>query len=166
MLLNIAQIFYCTFVCGLHGMEQICFGPPRCMVTMATCMTSCFTTSHGQNNDNTDNGSPERVNSHETSPYRRLKPASLPPNDSENMQENSDKIDVEMEFLKEATDAVKGIHPKSNDTDERKTVREENIKQWRVVLKAMDALLFILNFLGLTGYFVTILLIHKNMLQV
>ncbi len=142
-------------------MEQICFGPPKCLVTMAKSMTSCLTTSHDQNTDNADNGSPKMVNSHETSPYRRLKPASLPLNDSENMQENSDKIDVEMELLKEVTDAVKCIPPKPNDTDERNTVREDNIKQWRVVFKAMDVLLFIFNFLGLTGYFVTILIIHN-----
>ena len=139
-------------------MEQICFGPPQCLVTMATCMTSCLATSRGTN---IGNDSSERVNSHETSPYRRLKPAGLPPNGSENIQENSDKIDVEMQLLKEGTNAVIDTHPKSNDTDERTTVREENIKQWRVVSKAMDVLLFILNFIGLTGYFIAILVVYN-----
>ncbi len=40
MLLNMLQLFYCTFVCGINTMDQICFGPPKCLVTWAKCMTS------------------------------------------------------------------------------------------------------------------------------
>ncbi len=42
MLMNMFQIFYCICVCGINSTDEICFGPPRCLVTWATCMTSCW----------------------------------------------------------------------------------------------------------------------------
>ncbi len=80
---------------------------------------------------------------------------------TEDIQDRSN-IDVHVEInpLKGNACIATGITPKTDYACDKNTKREENIKEWRVVLKAVDVLLFILNFPGLTGYFIAILVIY------
>ena len=53
------------------------------------------------------------------------------------------------------------VDVKMNSSKGKNTIAEKHIKEWRVVFKAIDILLFIIIFLGLTGYFIGILVIYS-----
>ena len=158
ILLNMGHIFYCTFVCGLHSMDQICIGPPGCLVTWAKCMTSCMKPSDYHLSSNRS----KKVILQQGSPRMLAKSASTPQLNKGNIQGNlENQIDIRTNSSKGDTDHVPDIPPKSNDIDDKNAIGEQHIKEWRMVFKAMDILLFIVIFLGLTGYFLGILVIYS-----
>ncbi len=164
MLLNMLQLFYCTFVCGINTMDQICLGPPKCLVTWARCMTSCLCgPSHKKDTKlNTSRQTAIQLDlQKKVSSSVESKIAGLQQSNREDIQDRSNNdVHVEINPLKGNADIATGTTPKTDYAGDKKTKREENIKRWRVVLKAVDVLLFILNFLGLTGYFIAILVIY------
>ena len=44
--------------------------------------------------------------------------------------------------------------------NDQNIMTEENVKEWRIIFKTVDGLMFILTFLGISGYFFGILGIH------
>ncbi len=53
------------------------------------------------------------------------------------------------------------VDVKMNSSKGKNTNAEKHIQEWRMVFKAIDVLLFIIIFLGLTGYFIGILVIYS-----
>ena len=159
MLLNMLQLVYCTFVCRLQSMDQICFGPPKCLVTLARHMTRWATMT---------------TQLHQKCPtHNKLKWATLQGIGSKmikigDIQENTDscnKINVkrlEINTSRENAEVAPDIPSTTNGADDKNTIlRGNNIEKWRLVMKALDAMLFIINILGLTGYFIGILVIYN-----
>ncbi len=162
MLLNMLQIFYCTFVCGLNSMDRIGFGPPKCLVTCAKCL-KCCTTQLCQKSPNkyTQKGI---TLEHLELKCNGTKLSTSEPLNIEGVMKNAKTIwqinggHDEINHLGENTDIVADTLTKPQSFD---NIKEQNIKEWRELMKAVDAILFILNFLGLTGYFVGILVIYN-----
>ncbi len=162
MLLNMFQLFYCTFVCGLYHMDEIFCGPPKCLVTWAEMRTICKISSNQEssNCNKSEQDSLQQVDLKcSTVPHVGFEMASSHIVNPGNIQGNADKeINIEKSAAKEDMEAVADTNSKTDGvTDENKG----NIKEWRAVMKAMDIVLFLLNFLGLTGYFMAILLIYN-----
>ncbi len=134
MLMNMFQIFYCTAVCGLNSMDKIRLGPPKCLVTWAKCMISCTESSYC-NRSKLVTSKQENIDS------------ANPPEKPEN------ETDIEFKILNENSNA-------DTHGDNQTIIPERNIKEWRIIFKVVDILLFMLTFLGLTGYFFGILVAY------
>ncbi len=142
MLMNILQIFYCTIVCGLNSMDQIRLRPPRCAVAWAKCMTSCIASSCCSRS-NRAASKQEKTN-------------------TSNLEEKPDnETEIEFRILNENGDVDINSHIDTPD-DNQSVTQEQNVKEWRIVFKAVDIMLFILTFLGLTGYFLGILVAYYH----
>ena len=166
MLLNMLQLFYCAFVCGLNSLDQICLGPPKCLVTWAKCMTSCICGQSYRKRPKFNTSKQATMNQldlqHKVSPHGRPKMITLEQLNTRDIENTSDnQVHVKGNSLKEIADVAGNKNSKTGDIEEKIRIEEENIKEWRVVLKAVDVLLFTLNFLGLTGYFIAILVIYN-----
>ena len=138
MLLNMFQIIYCTIVCGLNNVDQICIGPPRCLVIWAKCMTTSMTSSCSRKH--------KTLASKETYQNQSLQ--------NRNTEHIQDGLEKQINF------EIKLLNDNEKNDSEKKCIPERNIKEWRILFKSVDALMFILTFLGLSGYFFGILLIH------
>ncbi len=145
MLMNMFQILYCTVVCGLNNMDKIRIGPPKSFVSWAKCITSCMLSSCCDRS--TVVGSQqENINTVTTNPLERP---------------TGNTMETEIEFTLLHENSEGDIPAKIASTeDNQHVVLEQNIKEWRIILKAADFLLFMLSFLGLTGYFLGVLLAY------
>ncbi len=162
MLLNMLQLLYCSFVYGLNSRDRICFGPPKCLVIWAKFVKCKFTLSCKK--------CPNRDKSKQATWQSKVNPrveSKMATPQQLNIEEiNGDSCDTnhveheEIKQIKENTNVAEDPLSVTNNNDEN-AVEEENIKEWRAVLKALDVVLFILNFLGLTVYFIGIIVIYN-----
>ncbi len=142
MLMNMFQILYCTVVCGLNDMDTIRIGPPKCLVTSAKCITSCLLSSCCSR-------STTAVSQHEDM------------NTAATNSPGKPKAETEIEFTLLHENNEEDLPGKIASPEENQSVLlEQNIKDWRIIFKAVDFMLFMLSFLGLTGYFLGVLLVY------
>ncbi len=163
MMLNMLQLLYCTFVLGFNSRDRISFGPPKCLVTCAKFM-KCNITLSCQKDPSHD------ISKHATW-QRKVTPrveSKMAISQQLNIEDiNGNACDTnhaehdEMKQIKENTKVAGDPLSINKNKNDKKAVEEENIKEWRVVLKALDVVLFILNFLGLTVYFIGIIVIYN-----
>ncbi len=146
MLLNMFQLFYCTFACGLNQMDQISFGPPKWLVTWAECMRIICKISSNQESSICNTS----ISKQASLLQEDLQCKGFPNVDKGELN----PVKGNMEAVADTIYTAEGIADKN-------MIMKINIKEWRAVMKAMDIVLFFLNFLGLTGYFTAILLIYN-----
>ncbi len=86
--------------------------------------------------------------------FRRARSQTGNPDSAVEQPKHDDGVEIELLNQNNDADVLCKIDDNNN------IILAQNVKEWRTVLKAVDAVLFVMTILGITGYFLGILVTY------